>query len=256
MTFQRLEDITQDEIKRALPVVLSLLRSKEFQDLLLIRIYASAQKKGQLLSERGMRGAIEEILGAHKPPEAEITTAPHPEGGSPKIHDQDITPLNDAKTEEAPEKGSENTTSPGGPAYERLINSKDPHTYVLVTPQGRGIGKYDPLTGRITLHRGSEIPFRNSTRKKDIQDALAYIVSHQNKARREGARLILEEPLVVSSPHTARVLLTGHNNPTREWVNYENKRAPRKNARGGRNRLPNRQLVSFTSHTDPMRPDS
>lgn len=247
MTLQRLEDIAQDEIKRARPVVLSLLRSKDFQNLLLLRIYASAQKKGQLLSERGMRGALKEILGAHEPLEAEIATAPLPKGGKPKS--QDLALHNYVKTETATKSGPENTRRPEDQTYQRLMNRKDPDLYVLVTPQGKAVGRYDSVTGRITLHRGSEIPVSNSARNKGVQDALTYIASYRNGARREGTRLVLEEPLVLSSPHSARILLTGHNNPIRDWVNYENKRAPRNNARGGRNRLPNGQLASFMDDT-------
>jgi len=221
-TVAKLIDFRQIELNRARPIVESALKSPDFRNTILLRIYEAAGDQAPLLSERGVRDALDLLIG------------PAGSGGEAQnvgsVVKKDHPPLA-KKQGEGPLKKAEKDAPRSAESADRMTRNllkgvTDPDLYALVAPGGAAVGRLNRETGRITLLKGAELGIGGSLGYMGLREAIDHIRAKPGASRENGGKLVLNIPLEVCSPRFARFLVAGHNGVKQHWTDHKGEHIP------------------------------
>lgn len=241
-------DFRKIELDRAEPIVKSALRSSGIRTLLLAHVYEAAGDKAPLLSERGVRDALDLLLG----PDDEKT------GGSAKLTDlfpasgsQISIPFAKKSTPSpAPAKGKKKVARPprASETATRMTRTllkgvTDPDLYALVTPNGAAVGRIDRATGQMTLLKGAVLNVSGTLGYPGLKESIDLIRHMPGAAYEDGGKLVLNTPVEVATHRFARFLIAGHNGVTQKWTDYNGDHIPENIGIPGSYRFPDGSAV-------------
>jgi hypothetical protein len=245
------------ELDRAEPIVRSALRSSGIRSLLLAHVYEAAGENAPLLSERGVRDALDLLLGSDE----------GKTGGSAKgpdlTHDRSFQkPAPFAKKADlgvASAKGKKKNKVGRPPRASEtasrmtrnlLKGVTDPDLYALITPGGAAVGRIDRVTGVMTLLKGAELNVSGTLRYPGLKEAIDQIRYMPGAAHEDGGKLVLITPIEVATHRFARFLIGGHNGVTQMWTDHEGAPIPEKVGPTGSYRFPGGNVVRLPQKVD------
>ena len=250
-------DFRKIELDRAEPIVRSALRSSGLRTLLLAHVYETAGGKAPFLSERGVRDALDLLLG---PDEGKT-------GGSETVSDltndngiQKPNPFaKKANSQVAPVKGKKKKVgrpSRGSETASRMTRTllkgvTDPDLYALVTPGGAAVGRIDRKTSRFTLLKGAELNVSGKLGYKGLKEAIDLIRSIPGAAYEDGGKLVLNTPIEVATSSFARFLVGGHNGVAQKWTDHKGDEIPATLARPKDYGFPDGSAVRLPQGVEP-----
>jgi hypothetical protein len=247
-------DFGKIERERALPIVTGVLRSVPFRDRLLIEIYEAAVDQAPLLSERGIRDALDALIGPKEGADAGLTTGPcgliegvSAEAASPPPPAPngagEVTDLRRKRgPKPAKRRGAEEAVRLGRGLLKGLT---DPDLYAMVTARGAAVARVDRATGRLTLLKGAQVPVSGTLTYPGIREAIAHLRSRPDAILEEGGVLILRQPVEVLSATFANILITGHNSMKQRWTDHKGEPLVLETQTGRKGRFANGLILQF-----------
>jgi hypothetical protein len=249
-------DFRKIELDRAEPIVKSALRSSGIRTLLLAHVYEAAGDKAPLLSERGVRDALDLLLG----PDDEKT------GGSERF--SDLAPASNSQISASLAKKVESGPAPvmrkrkvaraprASETASRMTRTllkgvTDPDLYALVTPGGAAVGRIDRETGQMTLLKGAELNVSGTLAYPGMKESIDLIRHMPGAAYEDGGKLVLNTPIEVATYRFARFLIAGHNGVTQKWTDYKGDPIPENVGLTGSNRFPDGSAVRLPRQAEP-----
>jgi hypothetical protein len=250
-------DFGKIERERALPIVTGVLRSVPFRDRLLIEIYEAAGEQAPLLSERGIRDALDALIGPQGGPDtgsrdvidgvpAEAVTPPARTGG-----------VTDLRRKRGPKPAVRRGSEEAGRLSRGLLKGlKDPDLYAMVTPRGAAVARIDRASGRMTLLKGGQIPVGGTLSYPGIREAIAHLRSRPDAILDEGGVIILRQPVEVVSATFANILVTGHNSMKQRWTDHRGEPLLLEIQTGRRGRFANGLILQFPDEAGTAQDES
>jgi len=251
-------DFRKIELDRAEPIVRSALRSSGIRALLLTHVYEAAADKASLLSERGVRDALDLLLGPDEGKtggSAKGTDLSHERGfqkPTPFVKKADLgvaRPKGKKKDKVGrPPRASETASRM---TRNLLKGVTDPDLYALVTPGGAAVGRIDRKTSRFTLLKGAELNVSGTLRYKSLKESIDLIRSIPGAACEDGGKLVLNTPIEVATNSFARFLVGGHNGVTQMWTDHKGAPIPERVGTTDPYRFPCGNLVRLPQQVEP-----
>lgn len=238
-------DFGKIERERALPIVAGVLRSAPFRDRLLIEIYEAAGDRAPLLSERGIRDALDALIGPVEGPEGgpvDLIEAVPAETVTPSARSGMAEPYRKRGPKPVRRRGAEEAVRLSRGLLKGLT---DPDLYAMVTPRGAAVARIDRASGRMTLLKGAQIPVSGTLTYPGVRAGIAHLRSRPDAILEEGGVIILRQPVEVLSATFANILVTGHNSMKQRWTDHRGEPLLLEIQTGRRGRFANGLILQF-----------